>query len=75
MGRVVLVNSVLDSQLVYAMSALSIPPATIKEIDKRGRDFMWAGESQTSSAKCLVAWENCCTTKDLGGLGIKDFGT
>jgi hypothetical protein len=23
----------------------------------------------------LVAWENCCTTKDLGGIGIKDFGT
>jgi hypothetical protein len=75
MGRVVLVNSVLDSQLVYAMSALSIPPAIIKEIDKRRRAFMWAGQTNTSSAKCLVAWENCCTTKDLGGIGIKDFGT
>jgi hypothetical protein len=75
MGRVVLVNSVLDSQLVYAMSTLSIPPAIIKEIDKKRRAFMWAGEAQTSSAKCLVAWEKCCTTKDLGGIGIKDFGT
>lgn len=75
MGRVVLVNSVLDSQLVYAMSALSIPPTIIKEIDKRRRAFMWAGQPNTSSAKCLVAWDNCCTTKDLGGIGIKDFGT
>jgi hypothetical protein len=57
------------------MSALSIPPAIIKEIDKRRRAFMWAGQTNTSSAKCLVAWENCCTTKDLGGIGIKDFGT
>lgn len=74
MGRVVLVKSVLDSQLVYAMSALCIPPAIIREIDKRRRAFMWAGQPQTSSAKCLVVWENCCKTKELGGLGIRDFG-
>lgn len=35
---------------------------------------MWSGQALGSSAKCLVAWENCCTTKDLGGIGIKDFG-
>jgi hypothetical protein len=75
MGRVVLINSVLDSQLVYVMSALCIPPTVIQQVDKRRRAFMWSGEPQTSSAKCLVAWEKCCTTKDLGGLGIKDFGT
>jgi hypothetical protein len=56
MGRVVLINSVLDSQLVYLMSALSIPPSTIQQIDKRRRAFMWAGEPQASAAKCLVAW-------------------
>lgn len=42
MGRVVLINSVLDSQLVYVMSALSIPPTAIQQIDKRRRAFMWA---------------------------------
>ena len=47
MGRVVLINSVLDSQLVYVMSALSIPPTTIQQIDKRRRAFLWAGEPQT----------------------------
>jgi len=75
MGLVVMINSVLDSQLVYAMSALSVPSTTIAEIDRRRRAFLWAGEANTSSAKCLVAWEKCCTTKDLGGLGIKDFAT
>jgi hypothetical protein len=73
MGRVVMINSVLDSQLVYAMSALCVPPTTIAEIDRRRRAFLWAGEANTSSAKCLVAWQKCCITKDLGGLGIKDF--
>lgn len=74
MGRVVLINSVLDSQLVYVMSAISIPRTTIQQINKRGT-FMWAVEPQTSTAKCLVASDNCCTTKDLGGQRIKDFGT
>jgi hypothetical protein len=74
MGRVVLINSVLNSQLVYVMSSLSVPPTTIQQIDKRRRAFLWAGEPQTSAAKCLVAWEKCCTSKELGGLGIKDFG-
>jgi len=75
MGRVVLINSVLDSQLVYIMSAAQIPPEVIKQIDKRSRSFLWAGNKDFSAAKCLVAWPKVCTTKDLGGLGIRDFGT
>jgi hypothetical protein len=75
MGRVVLINSVLDSQLVYIMSATQVPQEVIKMIDKRRRSFLWSGDKETSPAKCLVAWANVCTTKDMGGLGIKDFGT
>lgn len=74
MGRVVLINSVLDSQLVYIMSATQVPPEVINQIDKRRRSFLWAGNKDSSVAKCLVAWPNVCTTKELGGLGIKDFG-
>jgi len=55
MGRLVMIKSVLDSQLVYTMSALCVPRTTIIEIDKRRRAFLWAGEANTSSAKCLVA--------------------
>jgi hypothetical protein len=38
---------------------------------------MWAGDGNgtVSSAKCLVAWQKVCNTKELGGLGIKDIGT
>jgi hypothetical protein len=75
MGRVVLINSVLDSQLVYIMSATQVPQEVIKMIDKRRRSFLWSGDKETSPAKCLVAWANVCTTKDMGGLGIKDFDT
>jgi hypothetical protein len=74
MGRVVLVNSVLDSQLVYLMSSLPIPPGVIKQVDARRRLFMWGGTQGSTHAQCLVAWTNVCTTKDLGGLGTKDLG-
>jgi hypothetical protein len=60
----------MDSQLVYFMSSLPLPPSVIQA-------FMWAGDSNgtVSSAKCLVAWQKVCSTKELGGLGIKDIGT
>lgn len=75
MGRAILINSVIDSQLVYIMSATQLPPEVIKLIDKRRRAFLWSGNKETSSAKCLDAWTSVCNTKDLGGLGIKDLGT
>jgi hypothetical protein len=57
MGRAVLVNAVLDSQLVYAMSALS---------------FLWNGDNSASPAQSLIAWERVCLSKEQGGLGIKN---
>jgi hypothetical protein len=59
------------------MSSLPLPPSVIQQLDKRRRAFMWAGDGNgtVSSAKCLVAWQKVCNTKELGGLGIKDIGT
>ena len=75
MGRVVLINSVLDSKLIYVMSSMQLPPGLLQQVDKLRRAFLWAGDQNTSSSKCLVALQNVCTTKELGGLGIKDLGT
>ena len=46
-------------------------------MDKRRRAFMWSGKTdeKVAPSKCLVAWPNVCTAKNLGGLGIKDVGT
>ncbi|KAJ1273852.1 hypothetical protein BS78_05G016600 [Paspalum vaginatum] len=73
MGRTVLVNSVLSSQLVYAMCALQIPPGVLNQMDCRRRAFLWSGEDKTTGASCLVAWESVCTTKGMGGLNVKDL--
>jgi hypothetical protein len=43
-GRLVLVNSVLDSLPVYAMGALQLPQGVVDALDARRRAFLWAGE-------------------------------
>jgi len=74
MGRATLVNAVLDSQLVYAMAALPIPPRVIRQVDRRRRSFLWSGTGNPNGAKNLVAWEHVCDIKARGGLGLKDLG-
>lgn len=54
---------------------MQVPSGVLQQIEKLRRAFLWAGKQTTSPSKCLVAWQTVCTTKDLGGLGIKDLGT
>jgi hypothetical protein len=75
MGRTVLANAVLDSSMIYIMSALLLPQGTIDALDKRRRAFLWSGEQTTSGAQCLIAWERACLPKKQGGLGVKDLKT
>jgi hypothetical protein len=76
MGRTVLINSVLDSQLVYLMSSLQLPPGIISQMDKKRRAFLWSGakDGKASPAACLVAWTVVCNPKEQGGLGVREIG-
>jgi hypothetical protein len=49
------------------------PLTVIKAIDRRWRAFFWTGEDSCHGSKCLVAWEQVYTSKQFGGLGIKDL--
>jgi hypothetical protein len=69
MGRMVLINSVLDSQLVYVMSSLQLLSGFVKKVDNKRRSFLWSGKDSCSDAKCLVAWGNVCSDKSEGGPG------
>ncbi|KAJ1278642.1 hypothetical protein BS78_04G094500 [Paspalum vaginatum] len=60
MGRAVLVNSVLDSQLIYIMCVVPLPPGIVSQLDRHRRAFLWT--------------QNVCQSKEDGGLGIKDLG-
>lgn len=60
MGRAVLINSVMDSQLTYAMSVLPLPPGAIEALNRRRRCFLWSGEDTMSGAQCFTAKKILC---------------
>jgi hypothetical protein len=72
-GRLVLINAVLDALPAYAMGALELPPSLLHAIDALRRALLWNIEGRASGAKCLIAWEQYCRSKEEGGLGVKSL--
>lgn len=72
-GRIVLVNSVLGSLPIYFMSSALLPKKVREVLDAKRRAFLWTGEEKCHGSSCLVAWDNICTSKEHGGLGIKNM--
>ncbi|WMV39938.1 hypothetical protein MTR67_033323 [Solanum verrucosum] len=71
-GRPTLINSVLDALPTYMMSLFPIPPGVIKRLDRIRRNFLWQGNKEKKSFH-LVKWEEVMTSKENGGLGIKNL--
>ncbi|GLT27312.1 hypothetical protein SLA2020_023190 [Shorea laevis] len=71
-GRIQLVNSVLFHLQVYWCGALLLPKKVLKNIDSACRNFIWSGK-WNQSAMALVAWDDMCTPRCEGGLGIKQL--
>lgn len=70
MGRAVLVNAVLDSQLVYMMSVMLIPQGVLDAMDRQRRAFFWSGDDSVHGSQCLVVWENTFQPKEQGGSAL-----
>ena len=70
--RLTLLKSILSSLPTYYLSLFIVPKAVVVRLERIQRNFLWG-----SSVECfkypLVAWENVCLPRELGGLGIRNL--
>ncbi|XP_074283325.1 uncharacterized protein LOC141607874 [Silene latifolia] len=69
-GRLILINSVLNTLHNYWASIFLIPKGVIRRIEAICENFFWSGESDYHRVP-LIAWEKICCRKKEGGLNIK----
>ncbi|GAU22757.1 hypothetical protein TSUD_129690 [Trifolium subterraneum] len=71
-GRVILLNSVLNSIPICYLSFMKMPVKIWKQIVKLQRKFLWGGTIMERKIP-WVSWANVCKPKVDGGLGIREL--
>lgn len=73
-GRLVLCHSVLDSLPTYFLSIFKIPKKVVRRLDSIRSNFFWGGQEGRRMGLHAVNWRRVCTSKESGGLGLKNLG-
>jgi hypothetical protein len=71
-GRLVLINSVLNSIPIFYMSLMKMPVQVRKRVVQIQRDFLWGGVNGNKKLS-WVKWKVVCKEKKKGGLGVRDL--
>lgn len=71
-GRATLIKSVLSSIPLYTMSYLKLSRRVEKELKSLFCNFLWGGNGSDKKV-AWVKWEEICTKREKGGLGLKDL--
>ncbi|WOK96223.1 hypothetical protein Cni_G04930 [Canna indica] len=72
-GKIVLLNSMVNSILIHSLSSIWINDKVINRFRSVSRDFLWRTNSK-KKAFHLLNWKVISTGKSCGGLGIRDIG-
>jgi hypothetical protein len=70
-GRILLINSVLNSIPIFFMSFLKMPSQVVKTVVRIQREFLWGGVRGGRKISWL-SWKMVCKEKREGGLGVRD---
>lgn len=70
-GRICLIKSILTSIPLYFLSFYKAPVGVVKACHRIMRNFLWGGSEDTSKI-AWVNWEQVCSAKGHGGLGLRD---
>ncbi|XP_026417034.1 uncharacterized protein LOC113312499 [Papaver somniferum] len=70
-GKGTMIKHVLNSIPVYQMGTFKLPNNLINQLTSIERKFFWG--HKTNRGANLIAWQNLCTSKDLGGLAFRDL--
>ncbi|KAK6773729.1 hypothetical protein RDI58_028967 [Solanum bulbocastanum] len=71
-GKIVLINSVLQSIPIYLLSTLNSPKCVLDDIHRMFAKFLW-NLKEEGRAKHWIAWNNICLPREEGGLDIRSL--
>ncbi|KAL0413815.1 UNVERIFIED_CONTAM: hypothetical protein Sradi_1583200 [Sesamum radiatum] len=70
-ARAQLLKLEMESLCIYWGTAFILPKGVIRTIESRFRSFLWKDGSGRGYAK--VSWEQVCSSKEQGGLGLTNI--
>jgi hypothetical protein len=68
--RLILINSVLTSLVMYMLSFFELPRGVLKKLDYYCSRFFWQCDEHKKKYR-LTKWSILCTPKDFGGWASK----
>lgn len=73
-GRLLLIDSVLNTMVNFWLSVFQLPKKVIKAVERICTSYLLNGVSD-SAKRAKVAWSKVCLPKTEGDLGLKDLYT
>ncbi|KAL6190669.1 hypothetical protein ACLB2K_037063 [Fragaria x ananassa] len=71
-GRLQLIMSTIYSMLIHSFQVYQWPISLLRRLEVWCRNFLWSGSIDAHGVP-LVAWKQCCSPLDEGGVGLKQL--